>query len=154
MWCQSNAELELCIFNMAAKNDCKLILWEGKILVEIAVFMPLICTLFSQVRVLDMFLNIEVLLTKCWAYSLWCQLSLSHLFLVVHCIGGITTRKQINMRLPQYHLEMDLNSSEINIEILGLVFFFPSVCDEVRSVMSCQMAGQKNCQLLAVACPA
>lgn len=32
---------------------------------EIAVFMLLICTLFSQVRVLDMFLNIEVLLTKC-----------------------------------------------------------------------------------------
>lgn len=45
--------------------------------------------------------------------------------------------KKTNVRLSQYHLEMDLNSSEITVEMLGLVFFFPGVCDDVRTMMSC-----------------
>lgn len=80
-----------------------------------------------------MFLNIEMLLTKCWA----CEASWTWAICSWWFTALVASQQKNKRETFPIYLEMDLNSSEITVEMLGLVFFFPGVCDDVRTMMSC-----------------
>lgn len=92
-----------------------------------------LCSIFPNNSACVMFLNVEVPWPKCWAYNPCCQLSLSHLLVIVHCIGGLSTflgKKTFPMSF-RGRLEVQWN----NWKVLDLVFFLSNACDKVSNMM-------------------